>query len=276
MPITSRRLPHVTNRLIATLCVLGTFALPPAAVAQQVSPQVIERLQVRIGELERLVSELTGKVEEARYENSQLKAELAKIHGDVDYRLNALEGNPTPPAATPNTSATVQSPGPSPFTAPSSTFTPPPAANVSPTMPTTTSAPTSAVTLPAGSENDQYNYAFSLLQNAEYGKAEEAFKAFIARNPKGKLTGNAQYWLGETYYVRGDFEQAAVAFMNGYQNYPQSSKAPDNLLKLGLSLGSLGKKPEACAAFNRISSQYPKAIDAIKRRAQSETSRLGC
>ena len=74
-------------------------------------------------------------------------------------------------------------------------------------------------------------------------------EAFIQQFPNDQLAGNAQYWLGETYYVRKRYNDAATAFAFGYQKYPKSGKGADDLLKLGMSLGSLGQKQDACSAF---------------------------
>ena len=90
--------------------------------------------------------------------------------------------------------------------------------------------------------------------------------AFVQRYPNDPLAGNAQYWLGETYYVRKDYENAATAFAEGYQKYPESGKAADNLLKLGMSLGNLGKKSEACSAFARLDRDFPTAPANVKDR----------
>ena len=76
------------------------------------------------------------------------------------------------------------------------------------------------------------------------------------RYPNDPLAGNAQYWLGETYYVRKDYKNAAAAFAEGYQKYPKGPKAADDLLKLGMSLGNA--RPEGrclqglCAARSRL------------------------
>ena len=82
---------------------------------------------------------------------------------------------------------------------------------------------------------------------------------FIQAHPDHELSGNAQYWLGETYYVRKNYEDAVVAYLEGYQKYPKNQKAPDNLLKLGMSLANLGKKQEACATFTQLRQKFPKA-----------------
>ena len=103
--------------------------------------------------------------------------------------------------------------------------------------------PPSAGELPAGSASAQYNAAFGLLKQADYPAAEEALKTFIAQHPKDPLAGSAQYWLGETYYARGRYAEAASAFAEGYKNYPKGTKAADDLLKLGMSLAP--RQPEA-------------------------------
>ncbi|WP_413206075.1 tol-pal system protein YbgF [Rhodospirillum sp. A1_3_36] len=260
---------------VLALALVMTLSAGPAS-AQQGNSDLLGRMQVRISELERLVQDLTGKVEQATYDNRQLKAQLDNALGDVQYRLNALEGNPTP-AAGGAPSAGIAQPGVG-GTPPSGEqgvlgYIP---GGQAPASPKTPGAASMGSILPDAPEPEQYNYAFSMLHKADYAGAEQAFKAFLAQHPNGKLSGNAQYWLGETYYVRGDYEQAAVAFMTGYKTYPQSTKGPDNLLKLGMAMANLGKAKEACAAFGRLDSQYPRAAEAIKRRASAEMSRLGC
>src|SRR5206468_11919661 len=102
-------------------------------------------------------------------------------------------------------------------------------------------APSSSI-LPSGSASDQYNFAFGLLKQFDYSAAEEALKNFIRRYPDDPLTGSAQYWLGETYYARSNYAEAATAFAEGYKRYPKGSKAADNLLKLGMSLARANQK----------------------------------
>jgi tol-pal system protein YbgF len=130
--------------------------------------------------------------------------------------------------------------------------------------------------LPAGTPKEQYDYAFDILRKADYARAESALRMFLQANPTDTLAGNAQYWLGETLYVRGDFEQAAVEFLSGYQTYSSGNKAPDNLLKLGLSLARLGQTDGACTALTRLATEYPEANDTIRRRAQTERALLNC
>jgi tol-pal system protein YbgF len=120
-----------------------------------------------------------------------------------------------------------------------------------------------------------YERSYESLLRRQFNDAEVGFRGFLEQHRDHSLAGNAQYWLGETYYVQGDYKQAAQAFLSGYRDFPKSRKAADSLLKLGLSLNRLGQKEQACAAYMQVDSQFPKAAEARKR-AQSEIKRAGC
>jgi tol-pal system protein YbgF len=140
----------------------------------------------------------------------------------------------------------------------------------------TAAAATGSYQLQGNTVEEQYQYAFDLLRQANYDEAEKALRAFVSQHPKDFLAGNAQYWLGETYYVRGRYQDAAIAFAEGYQKYPNNSKAPDNLLKLGMSLGQIGKKSEACVAFSELARRFPSAPDNVRERLKQEKHRYSC
>lgn len=151
---------------------------------------------------------------------------------------------------------------------------PPPPPPAGGTVPATGDA--GSYPLPGNTVEAQYEYAFNLLRQANYDEAQKALQAFITQHPSDPLAGNAQYWLGETYYVRGRYQDAAVAFAEAYQKYPNSTKAPDNLLKLGMSLGQIGKKNDACVAFSELNKKFPSAPDSLKERLKQEKHRYGC
>lgn len=130
--------------------------------------------------------------------------------------------------------------------------------------------------LPAGTPQERYNYAYKLLVQSDYADAESAFREFLGAHPQDALAGNAQYWLGETYYVRGQYEPAAQAFLQGYQGYPKGAKAPDSLLKLGMSLSAMKKNPEACAALGQLGKDFPSAPPHVKDAATRERGKIGC
>ena len=90
------------------------------------------------------------------------------------------------------------------------------------------------------------------------------------------LAANAKYWLGETYYVRGEFKKSARIFAEGFQSFPESAKAPDILLKLGMSLAGMDKQREACVALSQVAIKFPAGNDPVLQRADQEMEKLGC
>jgi len=248
--------------------------------------------EVRIGQLDDRLRTVTGQIEEINYALDQLKRRLDTLSGDIDQRLSALEQHPGPPGKGGAPSLAMRSPPPAagpPVAPPGAGANPaeppsvsgtlgtlpgPGATELPPPPPATAATP---VALPTNATpQEQYNFAFGLLRRADYPNAEQALRTFIQRYPNNELAGNAQYWLGETFYVRKDFENAATAFALGYQKYPKSGKAADNLLKLGMSLANLGKKSEACSAYSRLDRDFPTAPSNIKERETSERQQLGC
>jgi tol-pal system protein YbgF len=135
----------------------------------------------------------------------------------------------------------------------------------------------SAAPLPQGTPEQQYDQALGLmLQKQDFATAETALRRFIDDHPKNDLTGNAYYWLGETHYVRKNYQDAAFTFAEGFQKFPKGTKAPDSLLKLGMALAQLDKVKEACTAYARLLSNFPKANARLKARVQREQDRSNC
>lgn len=130
--------------------------------------------------------------------------------------------------------------------------------------------------LPDGTPREQYMHAFSLLRQGKYDMAASALNQFLENHPDDALSGNARYWLGETYYVRGSFVEAAETFLEGYESDKRGAKAPDALLKLGMSLASLNNKTEACAVFQKLRGDYPEASAGLKSTLEREWQKNGC
>ena len=130
--------------------------------------------------------------------------------------------------------------------------------------------------LPEGDAKTQYQYAFGYLRKREFQQAELALKEFLTTHPDDPLVPNAMYWLGETYYTRGKYEDAAEIFISGYEQHSESSKTPDNLLKLGLSLLKLERRADACLVFAQLLSEFPNSPKSLTRRAINERKRHGC
>lgn len=231
-------------------------------------------IEVRLGRIDTQMRALTGSIEEMAHRQLQLENQFANFRGDLEFRFRELEGggktsqsgasgNRAALAATRPAAGLVETPSPA-------------DARALLERQSRNRATTTAPALPEGSAEDQYKFAFALLRKGDYGKAEAAFRAFVVGNGEHRLAGNAQYWLGETYYVRKDYPHAAEAFLAGFQNYGEGSKGADSLIKLGLTLSNMGQNEDACAAFYEIEVSYPGASEAIAKRADSEKARLGC
>ena len=141
---------------------------------------------------------------------------------------------------------------------------------------TPASSPSPTATLPSGTPKEQYTYAFNLLRQTNYDQAKIALEQFIAAHGSNPLAGNARYWLGETFYVRADYQKAAQLFFEGFQSDPKGTKAPDMLLKLGMSLVQLGKKNEACTTYDKVAADFAKSSSRIKTALSRERQRADC
>ena len=295
----------------------------PVAAGEDVQPAVAARLHTRLSDLENQLRNLTGQIEQANFEVSQVMVRLDKLVGDVDFRLRELEarmggGFPADgvqgggvqggavlgaaPGSQPGNQAAVDPATPQVLgevpraqvealrarqgQSASQGLAASPGQLASQGQPTSLAPQTSQVAaaapaasgggLPGGSVKADYDYAFGLLRQANYVEAESALKDFLEQHADDPLAGNAKYWLGETYYVRGDFRQAAVTFAEGFKRYPESTKAADNLLKLGMSLAQLDKKDDSCGAFSELLKRYPDASGSVLQRASLERERLSC
>ena len=130
--------------------------------------------------------------------------------------------------------------------------------------------------LPDKPPKEQYEFAVSFIKIGDYETAEFALKEFIDKNTDHDLAGNAQYWYGESFRIRQLYSDAASAYLDGYQNYPKSKKAPINLLKLGITMVQLGEKDQGCAMIVGIKKQYPKASKSVLQKAQYEQKKFKC
>ena len=237
----------VMKILPSRLVLLVALALPTAAAAQRGGDAVY--IEDRFNQLQQSLTNLTGQIEQLQNRNARLQQQMEKMQADYEYRIEHLEkgGAGKPGGAAPRPGAQAAAPA-----AP----TPPAGA--------------------AANADQLYDEAIKKLQEGDYAAAERGFKTFIQRNPQSKLAGNALYWLGETYYARRDYNSALTAFAEGYKVYKTSPKGPDNLLKLGITMAVLGRKPDACAVFSRFSQDYPRATDLQKRRIEQERQKNGC
>lgn len=128
-----------------------------------------------------------------------------------------------------------------------------------------------------GAPDDQtfaaYDTAYVLYHEKRYRQAEASFQDFVGRFPDSDLTDNAQFWIGECRYARGDFEGALEAFSATVANYPQGNKVPDALLKAGKCLQALGRNDQARQTYLEVQRRFPGtaiALAAKERLAELE------
>lgn len=223
---------------------------------------LVERQETMGAELDRQVREVTDMVERVRFEVTNIARRMDKLVRDIDRRLAELEASVAAlrdgAAPAPAQGAATPAPVPAPVAG-----TPP-------------EVPAAADLLPRGTPLEQYGHAQNLLKQFRFGEAELALKDFLRRYPDHELAENARYWLGETFFVRKDYEAAARTFLEGYQASKQGRKAPDNLLKLGISLRRLGQDADACTTLRELVEGHRLAAANLLDRARTEISELGC
>lgn len=230
-------------------------------------------LQSRIVELEDQVRDLTGRLEEANHRAEQAQRNLETFKADVELRFQDLQGGggaagSSAPAGGDMTAVNQEGGGPAPASG-EGTLGSVPADGASSTA-------TAASVLPNGTPQTQYDFAIDLMKRGQYDQARLAFQEFLQLHPKDTLAGNAQYWLGETFYAQNNYKQAGDAFLTGYTTYASSSKAPDSLLKLGMSLAALGNSDAACTVWGELGSRFPQASPSVVARAKLERQKAGC
>ena len=130
--------------------------------------------------------------------------------------------------------------------------------------------------LPDTTPEEQYKFAVSFIKVGDYDTAELALREFVDNNSQHELAGSAQYWYGETFRVRQLYSDAATAYLDGYQKYPKSNKAPVNLLKLGVMLVQIGEKEQGCSMILGVKDQYPKANQSVIQKAEYEKKKFNC
>lgn len=252
---------------------------PPAELAPapgaSLSDTQAARFEVRLTQFESELRSLTGQIEEQNFRLNQFAKRLDKLVADVDDRLQrveqAIESGTVPGAGDTAAGGQGQSD---------------PAAGSTQNIIGQISAEQAAASQKAGQQTakleagatpeEQYEFAFGLLSRNDFDGAEQVLSTFLEQHPSDKLAGNAKYWLGETYYVRGRYAEAAITFAEGYETYPESVKAPDNLLKLGKSLAALGQKEDACGTFAELHKRYGSASSTILQQAKNEQKKLSC
>jgi tol-pal system protein YbgF len=256
----------------------------------QATPAERARLEVRLGQLEEELRRLTGRIEQLEFGQRNVEGRIDQLVQDLDVRLSALEqGTPAPqgqaePQPAPSADAGARS-DPAADQQAEGTGTAPQGEGTLGVVPQSAlldlprpdpaaATPPESTGLPA---QRQYDSAMELLRAGDYSSAERGLELFLDLNPDHPLASNAAYWMAETFYVRKNYAAAASGFARNYRTYGKDApKAPDNLLKLGMSLFGLGEAEKACLSYDELAKEFPNAPTHIEQALGRERSRAAC
>ena len=254
----------------------------------QNSEEVLTRHLLKLSEIENQFQELTNKFEEINFKLDKLSNRLSKSQADNQLRFQELENATVSLDIGENDKVKKKDeilPGSSqPQDLGSISYKDTDTGEVNQeiqSIETTNTVVTETFVseekiLPDGTPDEQYKFATSFLKVGDYNMAERAFREFVDNNPEHNLAGNAQYWYAETFRIRQLFTDAASAYLEGYQKYPKSQKAPINLLKLGVSLVQIGEKDQGCLMISGVQKEYPKANQSVLQKAKYEEKKFEC
>ena len=255
------------------------------------SEDVLTRHLLKLSEIESQFQSLTNKFEEINFKLDKLSNRLSKVQADNQIRFQDLEkglpldGERQKVSKKLDTDSNQSLPGSSqPQDLGSVSYKDTSTNEMSQrtqSIDTTASIVTETFQaeekiLPNESPDNQYKFATSFLKVGDYSTAERAFREFVVTNPEHDLAGNAQYWYAETFRIRQLYTDAASAYLEGYQKYPEGEKAPINLLKLGISMVQIGEKDQGCKMIDGVEKQYPKANQSVIQKAKYESQKFEC
>ena len=242
---------------------------------------VLTKHLLKLNEIEDQFRELTNRFEEVSFKLDKLSTRVSKIQSDNQLRFSDLENRSTNLSEKPLTklpgSSKPQDFGASPGYQTKNLPSEQTINSVETAQTVITETPEKKDSLlPDKLPAEQYEFAVNFMKIGDYETAEFALKEFIEKNKDNELAGSAQYWYGETFRVRQLYQDAAAAYLDGYQNYPKSKKAPVNLLKLGTTLVQLGEKDQGCLMIVGVKKEYPKASKSVLQKAQYEQKKFKC
>ena len=246
---------------------------------------VLARHLLKLSDIEEQFKNLTNRFEEINFKIDKLSSRITKIQSDNQLRFQDLENTTKSELPLGTTNVVEKLPG---------SGEPTELGKISDEEVETieqvqkTQSVESAATvitetpersekiLPDKSPEEQYKFALSFIKVGDYETAELALREFVDANGGHKLAGNAQYWYGETFRIRQLYQDAATAYLDGYQKYPKNVKAPINLLRLGVTLVQIGEKEQGCSMISGVKDQYPKANQSVLQKAKYEEKKFEC
>lgn len=184
------------------------------------------------------ITQLTDKIERLEHEYKLLQKKYESLATDVEYRFKQLESNQNKSTS----NAKIE-----------------PSKNTDPKLAKT-----------------KFTDAYSLLREQKYNEAEAAFSEFIKLYPNNSYTGNAYYWLGESFMLRKRYDKAALNYLQSFSKFPKNDKADLSMIKLSSALNLLGKKKEACAVISKLKVKKDQLNPTLQKLLNKETKIANC
>ena len=288
---------------------------PPADIPSETQGDDAASLVLRINRLEEQLRQANGRIEQLENAQHRLEEQFQKFRQDVEYRFGepaasappaVISGAPAPqPAANPPVTV-IEAPIAArprksdafdPNAEPNAPGAPQPLGTTAPSAPLVRPVPPAGPPLELGkgpapattgptivgsgvamldAPREQFNNALQAFQGGQYQQAEDGFKAFIGANPGHRLTPDAIFYIGETYFQRSRAREAAEQYLKVTTDYGKSSRAPESMVRLGQALAALGNNEQACATFAGFGKRYPNATASVKKLADRESSKDHC
>ena len=247
------------SSLITMASLVLAIIISAPASAQDADSSVMTNLVIQVQEMQDEVRNLRGQLEEQSRELENLKRRQRDQYLDLDQRLSDVRNSQ--PVTTGGSAATVAA-------STQGTTAAQPREDVPEVRaPMTESSSVVGIGEPlaqsqtpaaaAAEEKAAYDRAFQSLKELRYADAAEKFQSFLDRYPNSDYSDNAQYWLGESYYVTRNYEFALTAFQELRDRFPESPKVPDALLKMGYTHYELKQWDLARAALTQVQESYP-------------------
>jgi len=187
--------------------------------------RTLEEFSARIDAAQQELQRLQGEAETVNHNIEDLKRKQRELYLDLDHRLRTLE------------TAQRSSSGSGSETAPNAAA-------------------------PGGADRVGYEAAFATLRDGKYEQAIVELQDFLKKHPGSEHAANAQYWLGEAFYVQRRYDIALVEFERVVARYPNSPKFSDALLKFGLTQYELGVWDKSSQTLNEVVTKFPNTSQA--------------
>lgn len=282
---------------------LDPVPLPRAAVTTDQPVLMAQAFDPRITQLEEEIRKLNGRIEEMNFQILQMQESLRKAQEDNEFRIQQLEEKKsdagdtvpgTPSAQSPTTVTAGQEPAVPEVDwskATDSAKLGKPAADLGAlkvdkdgnVIDAEQAAPeaaqpdgTTVAALPSSDAEGLYANSYQFVLSGDYTTAEAGFRDYAEKFPDGEKISDAKFWLGESLLGQERYAEAAEVFLEAGKAHPKAAKAPDMMLKLGISLTAMKQGDMACATYGAIEKKYPSVSEAMRERIRREQALAGC